>query len=234
MGVGGNVIAHVSHSICFTNGQARWGRRAEFHNEGRAPWRGFRITQTHLELDIKEYAMRAKCFLLIVCLTTSVQAQEDLRVLPADGDPPPARMLRQYLLSAAGKHFDARREAIAGLKTPADIAKRQESLRADFLAALGGLPPRTPLNPVVVGRVPRDGYTIEKVIYESRPNHHVTASLYLPEGRGKVPGVLMPIGHSDNGKAADYIQRGRHPAGPARHRRAHATIRSARESGSSC
>ena len=53
----------------------------------------------------------------------------------------------------------------------------------------------------------RDGYTIEKVIYESRPNHHVTANLYLPSDASQpVPGVLVPCGHSANGKAADAYQ----------------------------
>jgi len=47
----------------------------------------------------------------------------------------------------------------------------------------------------------------EKVIYESRPDHHVTANFYLPEGKGPFPGVLMPCGHSDNGKAAEAYQR---------------------------
>src|SRR6185369_13130054 len=48
----------------------------------------------------------------------------------------------------------------------------------------------------------------EKLIFESRPNHHVTATLYLPDGKGPFPGCIMPIGHSVNGKAAEYIQRG--------------------------
>ena len=46
------------------------------------------------------------------------------------------------------------------------------------------------------------------MIYESRPEHHVTANLYIPDRKGPFPAVLMPIGHSPNGKAADYIQRG--------------------------
>src|SRR5690606_31775844 len=53
-----------------------------------------------------------------------------------------------------------------------------------------------------------DGYRLERVIYESRPRHHVTATLYLPEGEPPFPGVLMPIGHSATGKAAEYVQRG--------------------------
>lgn len=77
-----------------------------------------------------------------------------------------------------------------------------------MIEALGGFPEKTPLRPQVVGKEQRDGYRIEKLIYESRPNHHVTATLYLPDGKGPFPGCLMPIGHSINGKAADYIQRG--------------------------
>src|SRR5262249_16241782 len=112
------------------------------------------------------------------------------------------------LLAQAHKHFDARRAAVAELKTPADVRKRQQELKAHFLEALGGFPERTPLKARVVGKIECEGYHVEKVIYESRPEHHVTASFYLPEGKGPFPGVLMPIGHSTNGKAAEYIQRG--------------------------
>lgn len=93
------------------------------------------------------------------------------------------------------------------LKTPAQVVERQKALRAAFIEALGGLPEKTPLKARVVGTLKGDGFTVEKVIYESRPDHHVTASLYLPAGKGPFPAVLMPIGHSSNGKAADYMQR---------------------------
>ena len=77
-----------------------------------------------------------------------------------------------------------------------------------MIEALGGFPDKTPLNPQIVGKEQRDGYRVEKLIYESRPHHHVTSTLYVPDGKGPFPGCLMPIGHSVNGKAADYIQRG--------------------------
>src|SRR5262249_1812827 len=124
------------------------------------------------------------------------------------GDSPPVRRLRTSVLAEAKKHSDARRTAVAALKSPEDIQRRQRDLKARFLEALGGFPEKTPLNPRVVGKERRDGYLIEKVIYESRPQHHVTATLYLPEGKPRFPGVLMPIGHSNTGKAAEYIQRG--------------------------
>jgi dienelactone hydrolase len=119
----------------------------------------------------------------------------------------PSEMLKRYLLDQAKLHFDARRRAIAAIKTPADVERRQRELRAFFLASLGDLPERTPLNPLVVGTLKRDGYRIEKVIFESRPRHHVTSNLYVPEGDGPVPGVLVPCGHGDNGKAYESYQR---------------------------
>src|SRR5207302_10710211 len=63
------------------------------------------------------------------------------------------------------------------------------------------------LNAKVVGALKGDGFRVENVIYESRPNHHVTANFYLPDGKGPFPGVLVPCGHSANGKAADAYQR---------------------------
>jgi dienelactone hydrolase/pimeloyl-ACP methyl ester carboxylesterase len=132
--------------------------------------------------------------------------QEDLTVLkPADQ---PKKMLETFLLAECAKFFETRRKAVAEFRTPEDVLKRQQDLRARFIAALGGFPEKTPLNGRVTGKADRDGYRIEKVIYESRPDHHVTAILYLPPGRGPFPGVIMPMGHSVNGKAADYAQKG--------------------------
>jgi cephalosporin-C deacetylase-like acetyl esterase len=144
-------------------------------------------------------------FLLVALLAAPVSAEETLAVLK-EGEP--RTQLRAYLLAEAQKHFDARRAAVAALKTPADLHARQKMLKDRFLAALGGWPEKTPLKAQVAGRLRAPGCTIEKVIYESRPDHHVTANFYIPEGKGPFPGVLMPIGHSANGKAADYVQRG--------------------------
>src|SRR5437867_3212946 len=89
--------------------------------------------------------------------------------------------LHDFLLAKAREHFDARRKAVAALKTPEDVRRRQEELRRHFLAALGDLPAKTPLNARVIGRKQCEGYSFERVVYESRPNHHVTAVFYLPE-----------------------------------------------------
>jgi dienelactone hydrolase len=118
-------------------------------------------------------------------------------------------MLHRYLLDRAHKHFEARRKAISAIKTPEDVVRRQQEMREFLLHSLGDLPERTPLNGRVAGTLKRAGYRIEKIIFESRPDHHVTANLYLPDGQSKppFPGVLLPCGHSDNGKAYAEYQR---------------------------
>lgn len=133
----------------------------------------------------------------------------DLRVF-APGDrtiPPPREMLHHYLLDRARQSFDARRRAIAAIQTPEDFAARQRSLRTFFSQSLGDLPERTPLDARVVGVHRREGYRIENVIFASRPHHHVTANLYIPAGRPPFPGILLPCGHSDEGKAGETYQR---------------------------
>src|SRR5262245_524924 len=82
----------------------------------------------------------------------------------------PRKSLYAYLQADAQKHFDARRKTVAGLKTPDDLKRRQEQLKAKFLEALGGFPDKTPLNARVVGQLKGDGFRVEKVIYESRPD----------------------------------------------------------------
>ena len=48
-----------------------------------------------------------------------------------------------------------------------------------MIASLGGLPSAdTPLNARMTGTVEGDGFRIEKIIFESRPRHYVTANLY--------------------------------------------------------
>jgi dienelactone hydrolase len=134
-----------------------------------------------------------------------IAAEQDAAVLNPEDQP--RKMLYAYLLGECGRHFDARRKIIASLKTPEDVRKRQEVLREKLLRAIGGFPERTPLNARVMGRESRDGYRVERVIYESRPDHHVTATLYLPAGPGPFPAVLFPCGHWDHAKAAEDYQR---------------------------
>jgi dienelactone hydrolase len=120
----------------------------------------------------------------------------------------PGSQLKDYVYARSTEHFtrgDAQRDAI---KTPEALRARQAELRRFFLASLGGLPPSdTPLNARITGTEQGNGYTIEKVIFESRPRHYVTANLYLPAKRtGRTGAVLFVSGHHANAKQAREYQ----------------------------
>ena len=88
-------------------------------------------------------------------------------------------------------------------KDVADWERRAAQLRTQTLVASGlwPLPEKTPLNPVIHGRIDRDGYTIEKVYFASAPGHYVTGNLYRPKNAvQKRPAVLSPYGHWPGGR----------------------------------
>lgn len=80
----------------------------------------------------------------------------------------------------------------------AEWEKRAERVRHQILVSQGlwPMPIKTPLNPVIHGRIDRGEYTVEKVYFESAPGFFVTGNLYRPKNvRGKAPGVLFAHGH---------------------------------------
>ncbi|AMV36053.1 serine hydrolase [Planctomyces sp. SH-PL62] len=146
--------------------------------------------------------------ILLPCLLLAIApADAPPPVLDEARDGPPRAMLSRFLNGEAEKAFDARRAAVAAIKTPDDLVRRQVDLKARFLQALGDLPEKTPLNARVVAAEDRDGYRLERIVYESRPGHHVTALFYRPMGPPPFPAVLMPCGHDAVGKSAEGYQR---------------------------
>jgi len=157
---------------------------------------------------------RQRLIAMIVCLglmlSASAFSQEDLRLLPEKtNDVAPGDMMSHYLRRLAGQKFEDWKNQYEQRKTPEQIAEYQKRLREKFIEVIGGLPEHTPLNPQVTGIISRDGYRVEKVIFESQPKHHVSALLFLPDTdkyKPPYPGVLVPCGHSANGKAHEAYQ----------------------------
>src|SRR5438128_250699 len=74
-------------------------------------------------------------------------------------------------------------------------AIRRQQVREQVLVANGlwPMPEKTPLKPVIHGKIERDGYTIEKVFFASIPGHYVTGNLYRPTGKsGQLAAILSP------------------------------------------
>lgn len=67
-------------------------------------------------------------------------------------------------------------------------------------------PPRGPVNAKVTGILQREGYRIEKIAFESRPNFWATAHLYVPDGDGPFPVILNPHGHWGWKKTEPVVQ----------------------------
>lgn len=136
---------------------------------------------------------------------SAAAAAQEAAVLPEKVDGvAPKDLLKTYLKRQTDAAFARWELEYAALTTPEAVAAYQARLRGKFIEAIGGLPERTPLNPRVTGTLSRDGYRVEKVLFESRPKFFVSAVLFLPAaGRHKppYPGVLVPCGHSENGKA---------------------------------
>jgi dienelactone hydrolase len=120
--------------------------------------------------------------------------------LLAQENTPEARLLR-WMDRIAQAQLDQRARRIEAVRTVAQAEERKAEVRARILELVGGLPDyQGPLNARVTGRVERPGFVIEKVIFESLPGVLVTANVYRPSQPGRYPGVLLPLGHWEEGK----------------------------------
>lgn len=142
---------------------------------------------------------------LAAAFTASLATAQELNCL-TDAERTAAALYAQ-LQEQAYKALDRRTQTYEQLTNAEQIAEYQQRLRKFFIDQLGGFPERTPLNAQTVRTIQAEGYRIELVIFESQPNHHVTANLYLPESQGPVPGVVVSSGHSRTAKTAEYNQR---------------------------
>ena len=98
------------------------------------------------------------------------------------------------------------------LATAADYEAFRRDVRAKAVAAMGGFPERTPLEPKVTGVVRRDGYSVEKLYFFSRPGVPVPAALFLPDPaahKAPYPAIVLLCGHDGVlGKLNPGYQRG--------------------------
>ena len=140
---------------------------------------------------------------LLVAAAASPQSPEQLNFLTGLTEFRDLReMLPSYLRQKAGDLLADRARLVARFSGPEDLAKRRQYVRERMLAAIGGLPERTPLNARQVGVIEREDYRIEKIIFESQPRLYVTANLYLPKrGQPPYPAILYPLGHESGAKA---------------------------------
>ncbi|MES2468913.1 MAG: dienelactone hydrolase family protein [Verrucomicrobiota bacterium] len=140
--------------------------------------------------------LRAGLLLLLLLLGGGAQpvAAQGLEKLPPDFTPPP---FDQYFKQRVTELSDPGwLEEI----TPGNWPEKHKAMRQELQEMLGlnPWPERTPLKPVLTGKVPGEGYTVEKLYFEPMPGLYIGANLYLPaEPKTPLPAILYMCGHSN-------------------------------------
>jgi hypothetical protein len=120
----------------------------------------------------------------------------------------PEFTLNTYLLQQMHKQYAERQVNLSvALSSEHALKAYRDSSKSHYRKLIGALPEKRSLNARTVGIIPQGNYTIEKIIYESLPDHHVTGNLYIPKSKGPFPAVLLFCGHEAEAKAAESYQK---------------------------
>jgi cephalosporin-C deacetylase-like acetyl esterase len=102
-------------------------------------------------------------------------------------------------------------ELRAGDKAPATRAeweKQREEVRRRLQEAWGPFPTKPcPLEPKILGTIQRDGYRVEKLIFQTLPGVWMTANAYVPDKPGKHPALLAVHGHWRGARVDPVVQK---------------------------
>jgi len=155
--------------------------------------------------------MKTRLFLFLAFLFIQIiplKSQDDVTLFDywqyySDAD----NALYKYFCSVGFQQLEERKAVIDKLQSKEDWISRQEDVREKLLKIIGPFPERSPLNINVSGTINREGYRVEKLIYESMPGYYVTAALFIPDAlKGRAPAILNPIGHSTMSFRRDIYQ----------------------------
>ena len=85
---------------------------------------------------------------------------------------------------------------------------RRREIRDNLQVAFGSFPEKPcPLEPQVLGVLKRDGYRIEKLVFQTMPGVWMTASAYVPDKPGKHPALLAVHGHWRGARLDPVLQK---------------------------
>ncbi len=142
-------------------------------------------------------------------------ASPTVRQVPWNIGEPPANQLPPVFDRSQGPRIvSALRNEAAGLaathRLPVSLAAwklYRDRLRRKILDKTGALVHQElSLDVRETRQAKKAGYTIKNISFQVRPGIYATANLYVPEGSGTFPGVLVMMGHSPNGRLYDKYQ----------------------------
>jgi len=131
--------------------------------------------------------------------------------IPAQSVFAQSTIVRDSLHREAETYFQSWRKQYEARTDLNEIADYQNRLRAEFTERIGGIPRPAAPNASVMGTIQREGYSVEKILFESQPRFLVTGVLFLPDPKKfspPWPAVLVVCGHSAEGKLQVGYQTG--------------------------
>lgn len=141
---------------------------------------------------------------LLTFVYANIYAQKQYNVLDWKTDV----SLNTYLVQQMHQQYNERRNNFnKALKTKSQTLSYVNVVKQKAKEVFANLPKKAALNAQITGVAEQDGYRVEKIVYQSFENHHVTANLYVPNGNGKFPAVLLFCGHEDTSKATESYQK---------------------------
>ena len=157
---------------------------------------------------LKKDSWKAAAVAAVFCYVAGVGAADLGEALGQKFLPSAASMLTFTTVSQKLHEMDVDADvAWTRLAGRAEYDAYRTAMHAKMMSAMGEWPARTPLNARTVSTVKKDGYRVEKVIFESMPGLFVTANLFVPDGEGRRPAIVMSCGHADTGKDCDIYLR---------------------------
>ena len=136
-----------------------------------------------------------------------------------DRSSPGDAMIQEYLRKETAEIAGRFADDVRSLKDW--VAKRPQYVEQYYyMLGLSPRPENTPLKATVTGTIEGDGYVVDMLHYQSRPQLYVTANLYRPatvQAGQKLPAVLYVCGHSARGRNGNKVAYQSHGIWFARH-----------------
>ncbi|MCR8631277.1 alpha/beta hydrolase family protein [Paenibacillus radicis (ex Xue et al. 2023)] len=117
--------------------------------------------------------------------------------------------LPRWVYESAMRAAEKGEQARSAIMNIEGLKQRQREIREGIETCIGGIPSSsTPMNPGITGKVTGNGFRVEKIVFEPRPQVYATANLYIPDGVISNPrgAVLLLCGHREQAKHCDEYQ----------------------------
>ena len=115
--------------------------------------------------------------------------------------------VQSFYLRAIKKNYVERKKRVAAFTTKQEALDYVAEVREKVKKIFKFPAEKCPLNVRVTNELTFPGVTMKNLLFNSRENFSVTASLIYPEQKAeKYPAILFVCGHSDNGRLRDMYQ----------------------------